>query len=65
MNTIEFYNVKKKMKVKILTSDVKKVTYEKVSKAGKKITRYGFKAKDEDGTNLAKFCSKSDFDTVK
>lgn len=65
MNTIEFYNVKKKVKVKILTSDVKKVTYEKVSKAGKKTIRYGFKAKDEDGTNLAKFCSKTDFDSLK
>jgi hypothetical protein len=64
MNTIEFYNVKKKIKVKILISNVQKVTYEKVSKAGKKIIRYGFKAQDEDGTNLAKFCSKADFDSV-
>ena len=34
---IEFYNVRKKTKVSIDESKVEKKTYEKVSKAGKKL----------------------------
>ena len=61
---IEFYNVKKKSKVSIDESKVEKKTYEKVSKSGKKTTRYAFAAVDEDGTKLTKFCSKEAFDSI-
>lgn len=63
---IEFYNVKKKKKVKISIDLVSKVKYEKLSKDGKKTrVRYAFKAVDEDGVKLTKFCSKADFDSLK
>ena len=40
-------------------SKVSKHAYEKTSKSGKLTIRYALKAVDEDGTNLAKFCSKA------
>ena len=61
---IEFYNVRKKAKVSIDESKVEKKTYEKVSKAGKKVIRYAFAAVDEDGTKLTKFCSKEAYDSI-
>lgn len=61
---IEFYNVRKKTKVSIDESKVEKKTYEKVSKAGKKTTRYAFAAVDDDGTKLTKFCSKEAYDSI-
>ncbi|RAP26960.1 hypothetical protein DID78_06465 [Candidatus Marinamargulisbacteria bacterium SCGC AG-343-D04] len=57
---IEFYNVKKKKKVSINEDDVKKKTYERNG-----TIRYAFRAVDDDGTNLTKFCSKADFDKIK
>ena len=62
---IEFYNVKKRKKVEIDESDVEKVTYDRELKDGKTQTRYAFKAQDDDGTNLTKFCSKADFEALK
>ena len=59
---IQFYNVKKRKKVEIDESEVEKVTYDRELKDGKTQTRYAFKAQDDDGTNLTKFCSKVDFD---
>ena len=59
---IEFYNVKKRKKVEIDESKVEKVTYDRELKDGSTQTRYAFKAQDDDGTNLTKFCSKADFD---
>ena len=59
---IEFYNVKKKEKVKIKESKVTKHEYPKVSKNGIKVVRYAFKSVDDDGTKLTKFCSKADYD---
>tara|TARA_Y100000114_G_scaffold34941_1_gene30465 strand:+ start:575 stop:763 length:189 start_codon:yes stop_codon:yes gene_type:complete len=61
---IEFYNVKKKKKVLIESSEVSKHSYEKTSKAGKLTIRYALKAVDEDGTKLTKFCSKADYDSI-
>ena len=61
---IEFYNVKKKQKVKVDPSSVTKHAYEKTTKAGKQSVRYALKAVDEDGTKLTKFCSKSDYDSI-
>ncbi len=62
---IEFYNVRKKTKVKIDESKVEKHSYEQTTKAGKKSVRYAFKAVDDDGTKLTKFCSKADHDSLK
>ena len=61
---IEFYNVRKKKKVSINEADVKKQSYEKTTKTGKQSIRYAFKAVDEDGTKLTKFCSKADHDKL-
>jgi hypothetical protein len=60
---IEFYNVKKRQKVMINESDIEKVEYERETSKGKQI-RYAFKAKDDDGTNLTKFCSKEAYDKL-
>ena len=61
---IEFYNVKKKQKVKVDEGDVTKHAYSKVSKTGKETIRYAFKSVDKDGTKLTKFCSKADYDAL-
>jgi len=61
---IEFYNVKKRKKVQIDESNIQKVTYEKVAKDGTKQIRYAFKAVDDDGIKLTKFCSKDAWDAV-
>jgi len=62
---IQFYNVKKKERVEVDPSKVTKHAYEKTSKSGKLTIRYALKAVDEDGTKLTKFCSKSDYDSIK
>ena len=62
--TIEFYNVKKKMKVKVATGKIKKVTYDRKLQDGKVQRRYAFKAVDDDGTNLTKFCSEKDWKAI-
>jgi|TARA_B100000902_G_scaffold321359_1_gene314248 predicted DNA binding CopG/RHH family protein len=62
---IEFYNVKKKTKVKIAEEDVEKVKIEKASKNGNMRVRYAFKAVDDDGTKLTRFCSEADFNNLK
>ena len=60
---IEFYNVKKREKVKKEESEVKKVKYERTTSKGVQV-RYAVKAQDDDGTNLTKFCSKADWDKI-
>ena len=60
---IEFYNVKKKAKVNIDESKINKVEYKKATSKGETI-RYAFKAVDDDGTKLTKFCSKADYDKI-
>ncbi|MCM8528633.1 MAG: hypothetical protein NE327_19065 [Lentisphaeraceae bacterium] len=59
--SVEFYNVKKKAKVKIDSKQIKKVEYKKQTAKGESV-RYAFKAVDDDGTSLTKFCSKADYD---
>jgi hypothetical protein len=61
---VEFYNVKKKKKVSIDDSSIEKVKYERETKTGKTQIRYAFKAKDDDGTSLTKFCSESDWNNL-
>jgi hypothetical protein len=61
---IEFYNVKKKCKVKVDESTVKKVKIEKLGKAGKIRVRYALKSVDSDGTKLTKFCSESEYNSL-
>lgn len=58
---VQFYNVKKKAKVMVDDDKVKKVKYESKAKSGKTLIRYAFKAVDDDGTNLTKFCSEADW----
>jgi len=61
---MEFYNVKKRKKVDIDEKNVTKVQYERKLKEGKTQIRYAFKAKDDDGTNVTKFCNKADWDNL-
>ncbi len=57
---IEFYDVKIRQKVQIDESKVTKVTFQ--TKNGQ--TRYGLRAKTDDGRNLTKFVSKSDWEAM-
>ncbi len=57
---VEFYDVKTRQKVKIEENQVKKTTFK--TKNGQ--TRYGLRAKTDDGRNLTKFVSKGDWDTL-
>ena len=61
---IEFYNVRKKIKVEIPSEEIETVVYKRTTKTGKETTRYGLKAVDEDGTKLTKFCSKDTYDEL-
>jgi hypothetical protein len=61
---MDFYNVKKKESVSIDDSEVDTVEYKRVTKTGKEVTRYGLRAVDDDGTKLAKFCSKEVYDKL-
>ncbi|MDP9228590.1 MAG: hypothetical protein M3M99_05990 [Actinomycetota bacterium] len=54
--SIEFYDVKKREKVQVPESAVKKVKYERETKSGKTSVRYGFKA-EYDGSRMTKFVS--------
>lgn len=62
MNTIEFYNVKKKAKVQINSKDVSKTTYERKNKDGSTRISYALKAQDDDGCKLTKFVKKEVYD---
>ena len=57
---IEFYDVKLKKKVAIEQSNVKKTTF--TTKNGQ--VRYGLRAKTDDGRNLTKFVSKTNWDEM-
>ena len=61
---IEFYNVKKRKKVSVNESSIKKAKYERKLKDGSTQTRYAFRAVDDDGTNLTKFCSQKDWEAI-
>ena len=60
---IVFYNVKKRKKVDINESDIKKVEYKRETSKGTQV-RYAFRAQDDDGTNLTKFVSKADYESI-
>ena len=60
---IEFITLKKRKKVQIDESNIEKVEYKRDTTKGTQI-RYAFKAQDDDGTNLTKFCSKADYDKL-
>jgi len=62
---MDFYNVKKKETVFISEKDITAVEYKRTTKNGKQVTRYGLRAVDDDGTKLAKFCSKDVYDKLK
>lgn len=55
---MEFYNVKKRMKVNIDEKNIKKTSY------GTDRVRYAVRAKDDDGTNLTKFVSKDTYNSL-
>ena len=57
---MEFYNVKKRVKVNISEDQIKKTVYE--GKGGQK--RFAARAVDDDGTTLTKFISKEAFDSL-
>jgi len=61
---IQFYNVRKKEKVQIDSSQVEKKVYAKTTKTGKVSEKYAFTAVDDDGTKMTKFCSKADYDNL-
>ena len=59
---VEFYNVKKREKVGIDDSSIRKTVYKRALKDGGTQERYAFRATDDDGTNLTKFVKKADWD---
>ena len=61
--SIVFYNVKKRKNVDINESDIKKVEYKRETSKGTQV-RYAFRAQDDDGTNLTKFVSKADYESI-
>ena len=60
---IEFYDVRKRAKVGVPESAIKKTTYERTTKAGKLQVRYALVAQLE-GSKLTKFVSKDDWDKL-
>ena len=60
---IEFYNVRKRKKVKIDSSAVERRVLENKTKNGDIRLRYAFAAIDDDGTKMLKFCKKEDYDS--
>lgn len=63
-DAIEFYSVKKRAKVSVELSDVKKTTYERETKDGGTQIRYAVKGVDDEGGNLTKFVSKDMWDSL-
>jgi hypothetical protein len=63
LDQIEFYDVKKRAKVSISKSQVKKTKYERPTKDGGTQVRYALKA-EVDGSRLTKFVSKDTWDSI-
>ncbi|RJR29285.1 hypothetical protein C4564_03020 [Candidatus Microgenomates bacterium] len=63
MQDIEFYDVKKRAKVSVPASQVKKTKYERATKDGGTQVRYAVKA-SIDGSSLTKFVSKDTWDSL-
>jgi hypothetical protein len=58
MNSVDFYDVKKRAKVSVPVSNVKKTKYERTTADGKTQVRYALKA-EYDGSKLTKFVSEA------
>ncbi len=58
---MEFYNVKKRAKVKIADDKCEKVVYSRKTATGIQ-ERYAVRAVDKDGCSLTKFISKETYD---
>jgi len=56
---MQFYNVKKRAKVDVADSSIKKTTYGQGTRV-----RYAVRAVDNDGTHLTKFVSKDTYDKL-
>ena len=63
MNDIEFYDVKKREKVSVPMSNVKKTKYERPTKDGGTQVRYAVKA-EYNGSKLTKFVGKDLWDSL-
>lgn len=63
MDNIEFYDVKKREKVSVPVSQVKRVKYERETKDGGTQVRYAVKA-EFDGSKLTKFVGKDLWDQL-
>lgn len=63
MQDVEFYDVKKRAKVSVPASQVKKTKYERPTKDGGTQVRYAVKA-TIDGSSLTKFVSKDTWDSL-
>lgn len=63
MNDIEFYDVKKREKVSVPVSSVKKTKYERPTKDGGTQVRYAVKA-EYNGSKLTKFVGKDLWDSL-
>jgi type IV secretory pathway VirD2 relaxase len=60
---IEFYDVRKREKVQVPESAIRKVRYERQTKAGGTSVRYALKAELE-GSKMNKFVSKEDWEAL-
>lgn len=63
MDNIEFYDVKKRAKVSVPVSQVKKKTFKRMTKNGTEQVRYAVTA-EVDGSRLTKFVSKDTWDSL-
>jgi hypothetical protein len=61
--SIEFYDVRKREKVQVPESSVRKTRYERETKSGKTSVRYAFRAEHE-GTKLTRFVSQGDWEAL-
>jgi hypothetical protein len=61
--SIEFYDVKRREKVQVPESAVRKVKFERETKSGGTTVRYGLRAEHE-GSKLNKFVSRDDWERL-
>jgi hypothetical protein len=60
---IQFYDVKSRQKVSVPEANIRKAKFERTTKDGGTQIRYALRAV-HDGTQLTKFCSKADWETL-
>jgi len=63
MDSMEFYDVRKRAKVSVPMSQIKKRTYTRVTKNGSRQTRYAAVA-EVDGSKLTKFISEDTYNSL-